>query len=338
MKIPVKFVSPLEEEQTNQLKSMIKTAKKPRIRQRAHAILLSSENFSIDEIAKICGVGRDTVSGWIDNWEQLGFEGLNDKPRPGGPSILIESEKQLVIELAKEHPRSIPTLIAKVFEITKKRVSHSTIKRILKAAGQRWKRIKKSMKNKRDEDSFSAAQLELQELSAQHKNGEIELWFFDESGFDGQPSVPYAWQPKGETIEVPSERTKRLNVLGFLTPDQQFESFCFQGTVNTDVVVAGFDEFAGFKSTKTRIVIIDNASTHTSYEFIEKLADWEKKGVIVKMLPTYCSELNLIETLWRFIKYLWLPFSAYLSFDSLVNELENVLKQIGSELRINFAF
>jgi len=35
------------------------------------------------------------------------------------------------------------------------------------------------------------------------------------AGFDLQPSVPYAWQPIGTTIEVPSEKSQRLNVLGF---------------------------------------------------------------------------------------------------------------------------
>jgi len=47
--------------------------------------------------------------------------------------------------------------------------------------------------------------------------------------------------PYGEIIEVPSQRSKRLNVLGFLTPDNDLESFCFEGTVDPDVVVACFD-------------------------------------------------------------------------------------------------
>ncbi len=59
-------------------------------------------------------------------------------------------------------------------------------------------------------------------MSAQHEQGDIELWFFDESGFDLEPAVPYVWQPIGSTIEVPSEKSKRLNVLGFLTEEYQF--------------------------------------------------------------------------------------------------------------------
>jgi len=337
MKIAVKFVSPLGEEQANELKAIIKNSEKHRTRQRAHTILLSSDGFSVDEIAKICRVDRDTVSRWIDKWEQLGIEGLKDKARPGNPGILSQSEKQLVIELCKETPRSIPRIIAALFEKTGKRVSDSTIKRILKSAKLTWKRVRKSLKRKQNQEEFEAAQEELKELTKQHKEGEIELWFFDESGFDQQPSVPYAWQPIGDTIEVPSEKSTRLNVLGFLTPNNQFESYCFEGTINTDVVIACFDKFASIKTPLPRYVIIDNASIHTSTEFIINIEKWEKKGLIIRSLPAYCPELNMIEILWRFIKYYWLPFSAYLSFDNLVLSVENILKQIGSEFLINFA-
>ena len=124
MKIAIKFVSPLTNEQTKELKALFQNSEKSRTRQRAHAILLSSDGFSIDEIAKIYKVDRDTVSGWINKWEQFGLEGLKEKPRSGNPGILTPSEKQLVIELCKETPRSIPNIIASLFEKNGKRVSN----------------------------------------------------------------------------------------------------------------------------------------------------------------------------------------------------------------------
>jgi len=56
---------------------------------------------------------------------------------------------------------------------------------------------------------------------------------------------------------------------------------------------------------------------HTSKKFKAKLKSWKKRGLTVKYLPTYSPELNLIEIVWRFIKYLWLPLSAYSSFKNL---------------------
>jgi hypothetical protein len=43
--------------------------------------------------------------------------------------------------------------------------------------------------------------------------------------------------------------------LGFLTPDNQFESFVFECSVNTDIVIATFNQFAK-TITKKRVVII----------------------------------------------------------------------------------
>ncbi len=47
----------------------------------------------------------------------------------------------------------------------------------------------------------------------------------------------------------------------------------------------------------------------------------------------YSPELNLIEILWRKIKYNWLPLRAYLSFDHLQSELKNILDQFGSKYK-----
>lgn len=161
------------------------------------------------------------------------------------------------------------------------------------------------------------------------------MFYFDESGFSLDSQVPYAYQPIGKTIEIPSSRSKRINVLGFLSTDNKFAPYCFECSVNTDVVVACFNDFAKTITKKT-VLIIDNAPTHHSGQFVEKIPDWEEKGLFIKYLPPYSPELNLIEILWRFIKYRWLPFSAYLSYEKLVCQLEKILLAVGTEYRINF--
>lgn len=84
------------------------------------------------------------------------------------------------------------------------------------------------------------------------------------------------------------------------------------------------------------MVVIDNASIHRSSAFQEQVPIWEQKGLVLYFLPAYAPELNLIEILWRFIKYCWLPFSAYLNFDALVTEVEAILTQVGSKYLIAF--
>jgi transposase len=83
-------------------------------------------------------------------------------------------------------------------------------------------------------------------------------------------------------------------------------------------------------------VVIDNAPMHTSDAFEDSIEHWEAKGLFVYRLPAYSPELNLIEMLWRFIKYLWLPFSAYRSFEALVQAVEEILRKVGDEFVIHF--
>lgn len=139
----------------------------------------------------------------------------------------------------------------------------------------------------------------------------------------------------GETIEIPAAKGKRLNVLGFLNTRNDFLSFCVEGSVDSETVVVCFDAFSETITKKT-VVIIDNAPIHKSQAFSKRLPLWEKKGLFLKFLPEYSPELNLIEILWRFIKYEWLPFSAYVNFEALVEAVEDILVQVGSKYTIAF--
>jgi hypothetical protein len=44
----------------------------------------------------------------------------------------------------------------------------------------------------------------------------------------------------------------------------------------------------------------------------------------------YSPELNLIEILWKRIKYQWIPFDAYLSFQNLKERLSLVLNNLAN--------
>lgn len=197
--------------------------------------------------------------------------------------------------------------------------------------------MRKSLKHKRDETHFRAKQALFEKIKENaEKYGAIDLVYFDEASFSLVPVVPYAWQTIGQTLEIPSTRSKRLTVLGFFSYSQAFNYVIVEDNVNSEIVIDVFDHFAQSIS-KVTYVVIDNASTHTSYAFKAKLQEWYEKGLIVIYLPTYSPELNLIEIVWRFIKYYWLPLSAYRSYVDLLLSLQDVLDNIGSRYRITFA-
>ena len=85
------------------------------------------------------------------------------------------------------------------------------------------------------------------------------------------------------------------------------------------------------------VVVLDNAPIHRSKAFQNKIAEWSKKKLKIFWLPTYSPQLNLIEILWRFMKYEWIESQAYTSWNNLVEYVENILKDFGTKYTINFA-
>ena len=166
--------------------------------------------------------------------------------------------------------------------------------------------------------------------------GEFDLYYCDEAGFSLTPSVPYAWQPVGQRLEINSSRSPQLNVLGFLRHDgEHFVPYVLQGTFDSSATIACVDNFCQ-NLRKPTTVVIDNSPLHTSSAFQSRISDWESRGLYFWFLPPYSPELNLIELLWKKIKYQWLRCDAYESLGKLEEALCRILAAIGSDYEIAF--
>ena len=111
----------------------------------------------------------------------------------------------------------------------------------------------------------------LAQLTEKANQGKIDLVYFDGSGFNLWAKVVYAWQKRGERITIPVTKGKSQNVLGFMWHRcQRFESFVFEGAIDSNVVIGCFDIIAQNIEQKT-VIVIDNAPIHRSEEFAEKI-------------------------------------------------------------------
>jgi transposase len=305
-------------------------------RLRAHSILLSAQGRSVFDIADILNVHRQSVASWIHAWEEDGICGLIENRRPGRPKTVADEAVEQVLEMVKTEPRSLKRTLVMLEERLGEKLHLKTLKRLCKRAGWCWKRVRKSLRAFRDEAEVARVLEQLQALRQQAQAGEIDLYYFDESGFSLTPTIPYAWQPSGATLELPSQRSSQLNVAGFMSATCQFESFVFDRSINSSIVCACFDAFAQTLRKKT-YVLVDNAPVHRSAEFQANIARWEKQNLVVIYNAPYAPELNLIEILWKKIKYEWMPFSAYQSKADLERSLFDILKGVGSQYTINFS-
>lgn len=83
MKSCTKFVSALSDAQRASLEQVYRQGSAHRLRQRAQAVLLSAKGFTLEQLASMFGVHPETVSGWLDRWQEHGLDALADAPKPG---------------------------------------------------------------------------------------------------------------------------------------------------------------------------------------------------------------------------------------------------------------
>ncbi len=241
----MKTVFPITDEAIrNTLKAACRHGPHPYVRERAHAVLLSSRGFSMAQIAEIYEVQYQAVSRWLDDWEDYGIRGLYKTHDGGKKPIYNSSEENRIRELVAEEPRRLSYVQSKIEEETGKPASKSTMGRIVKKLGLVYKRLRKSCKHKRDEEQFQRSKVALNNAQEAEEKGSINLFYFDESGFSQEPCVPYGWQEKGEQVRIPSVKSKRVNVLGFMNRACDLFYYPVIGSVDSKTVIDIFDYFA----------------------------------------------------------------------------------------------
>ena len=132
MKIPTKFITDLLPEEIAALIENHQTNQNFRVRNRSHAVLLSAQGYSVDQIAQICRVDRDTVSLWLNQWNQSKLAGLADEARSGRPRTLTAQEEEQAVEIALLNPRFPARQINEIKAATGKQISEFSLKVLLK--------------------------------------------------------------------------------------------------------------------------------------------------------------------------------------------------------------
>jgi transposase len=232
----MRFIKNLTKDTIKMLERIYKQSKYHQVRQRAQCIILSYEGYTINDLAGIFNVSRLTITNWFDNWEMFMLAGLYDKKGRGRKPKLNDEQKNQIKNWAKSNPQNLNIVRKKLQEEWNIDVSKETIKRVLKGLNMSWHRIKQGVAGQPESTEYKEKVEELAELKRKDEAGEIDLRYVDETGFCLSSYVPYAWQEKGDELIVKTQRSKRLNVLGFLNRSNDLEIYLFESSINSDVV------------------------------------------------------------------------------------------------------
>ena len=192
------------------------------------------------------------------------------------------------------------------------------------------------MKDTPDPQVYQQKKEQLKKLLLLEEQGLIDLFFTDECGFNLTPCIPYGWQPIGVQTSIKSSKDRVCNLFGLLSRKGKLKVYSTSQSINSDFVIECIDEIVP-KVERPTVLVMDNAPWHKAKQMICKQKEWNQKNLYLFFLPTYSPHLNLIETLWRKIKYEWLTTKDYLSARSLKEAIFNIIKKYDNEFYINFS-
>ena len=75
-----------------------------------------------------------------------------------------------------------------------------------------------------------------------------------------------------------------------------------QATLRNLFIISVLDDYSS-QIDRTTVIVLDNASRHTSAAFCDRLETGAERGLLVYHIPPYSPELNTIELLWKKLKY-----------------------------------
>lgn len=169
--------------------------------------------------------------------------------------------------------------------------------------------------------------------------GRIDLFYGDESRVSLTPYVPYAWQFKDEdarATSMPSDCGSGVNCFALLSRDNRCRFALTEQSIDSAFVAEQLERLSVTLSRPT-VVVLDNARMHRSAAMAACLGRWEARGLFVAYLPTYSPHLNIVETLWRKLKYEWLRPGDYADKGTLHLAVWQALAAVGTALTIQFS-
>lgn len=192
------------------------------------------------------------------------------------------------------------------------------------------------MKGKESPEIYEHKKAILGELEELSETGRIDLYYADESRVSLEPCIPYGWQFADEEVFMPAAKGNGLNCLAILGRNNRCLIETTEQTINSRFIFERLESFSTELKTPT-VIVLDNARIHTSQIIKERRKVWQARGLYLFYLPRYSPHLNIVETLWRKLKYEWLSPTDYQCKENLFYQIRLALTAVGQNLFIKFS-
>lgn len=278
------------------------------------------------QVCRALKVTERALRKWINAFNRCGIDGLIVKKRPGRTCILSGQKAQELVQLIEQPQHAERTFwTAKAFhgylsEAYELECSYRTVVRFFHKQGFALK-VPQPWSDRQDEQQ---RELFRQKLNNLLQDETIDVWFADESGFEGDPRPRRRWDRKGSKTRVTKNGDHvRMNVMGMVCP-RTGQFFAIEAShSDADTFQAFLDEaikFVAFERPKN-IIIVDNASWHK-----KKTLKWHAWQPM--FLPPYSPDLNPIERIWLTMKARWFNNYVCRNVDQLIDRLDQAILDV----------
>lgn len=293
-----------------QLQDLQHTHIHPHIRRRALVLLLRSENTSNDTISGITGLSENTITDYVQSYQDGGIARLTALSFRKPVSQLQPFDDVIKTHFENNPVATIAQACKEVEELTGLAIKNTQMRFYLKKLGIAWRKVN-SIPAKVDLEAQKAFHdNELQPCLQEAKEGKRSVYFMDAAHFVLGAFLGYLWSFTRVFVRTPSGR-QRFNVLGALNAITKELTTITNDSYITSVQVCELLRKLAETTTLPITLVLDNARYQRCFIVME-LA--QKLGIELLFLPPYSPNLNLIERLWKLTKKTCLYSKYYTNF------------------------
>jgi transposase len=327
----------LDDSTRDKLHSLRRKPLPPKVRDRIEMLTLADAGWSAPRIAAHLGRCGQTVRDTLKEFLARGIEAIH--PRRTGPAPDMARRDRVAEELRRSLAEDRTWTGRQLAEALAGRgiaLGPRQVRRHLKRMNAGYRRTASTLKHKQDPEKAARAARVLDNLKAKAAAGSIVLYYLDECGFSPTLPTTYSWSLPGERKAVRHEapQGRRVNALAAYRPfgrRPRLDVFTAERTWNSHDLI-GFLRALPW-SKVPRVVVLDNASFHTSKVVRaarKRLAD---EGIYLYFLPAYSPELNQIEPVFRQVKHQEIPVRSHATRGGLREAVEAGFTNYGRRLR-----
>lgn len=288
-----------------------KKARAVLVRDRAHAVLLSSKGYAPKEVADILDRNRETVGKWIRAWNEARMASIFPKYAENTNASKLTAEQREEIRNTLKHPpeqgglpsgfwsvRSLASYLSAHYGVVYE--SDRSYHHLFAVSGYSFK-LPDGLNRRRNDALVRRRMAEISEELEKKREEDYEIFAADECSLCFSTTLKRAWIKTGKKTIVKTEsEKKRQHYFGALNLHSGKHELIPLDWQDTENITDALRELARRYEGKKLAIVWDNARWHRSKDIRELFGEGKEfEHIRLIWMPPYAPDENPEEHVWK---------------------------------------